>query len=270
MESDLLGFSFWLVCLLAVGPWAGHWTSMSTAVKWYFLLHRVVEIRLSRHKTEVQTYRMCPHAAPSISVCSLLGSGCNRRTYQKATGRPRSGFSFEFTLLTQIHIMRSIFLPYPLLTSDWIIYDIARYLCLEIILFCIVIVDPRGQFAIQRHLTHRGNLASWGHLTSWGHLKPISTVVPRKRFPFPRVGVIALWSSNTVSCGRKNKERKGKADFLAHQSSVCRRSVCLLIAKQWLRGRYSDPLAYRGYLAVRRRADAAVPTTELLSSFSSP
>ena len=126
-----------------------------------------------------------------------------------------------------------MFSPYPPLTSDWIIYNIARYLWFVIILFCIIIVDPWGQFPTRRRFTHRGDLPSWGPI-SWGNLKSIGTVVPRKWFPFPRGGVVGSWSSSIVGCGRKNNGRKEKveqSECLSHQSAGFRRNVYLLISK---------------------------------------
>lgn len=170
-----------------------------------------------------------------------------------------SGFSLEFALLIQAHTAQNTFSPYPLLTSDWIIYDIARYLPLNIILFWIIIVAPRRQFTIKRHLTHKGNL------TFWGDFKFISTVVPRKGLPFSRGGVIAGRSSSIMGYGRKNKGRKGKAECLPCQWAAFRRNVYLLISKQLLHMCYCDCVTHESNSTFCQQANSAVPITELLS-----
>lgn len=165
-------------------------------------------------------------------------------------------------LLMQTHIWEAVFWPSPPLTSDWIIYDIARYLRFVIILFCIVIVDPWGQFPARRRFTHRGNLTSWGHPSSRGNFQPVSAVVPRKWFPFPRVGVIDIQSSSIMGCGRKNNGRKekvkpsglltrqlcsGEMFVFWYQSSYC---TCAIV---W------DWVTYESIFTFCQQAKSAVP-----------
>lgn len=215
-----------------------------------------------KHLLELWTYQMCPHKAPSISAGSLPTGYATDLNTRKPLEDPGNGFSLEAALLMQTHILQAMFCPYPPLTSDWTIHDIARYLWFVIILFRIVIVDPRGQFPTRRQFTHRGNLTSWGHPTSWGNLQSISAVVPGKWFPFPRVGVIDVQSGSIMGCGRKNNGRKEKVKQSAFLTSqLCSGEMFIF----WYQSSYCtcaivwDWVTYESIFAFCQQANSAVP-----------
>lgn len=76
---------------------------------------------------------------------------------------------------------------YPPLTSDWIIYHVARYLRL-IVIFLRVVIVPRGEFTARGRFTDSRNRKSTG------------IVVPRRWFTFPRGGVIEVQPSCIMTC----------------------------------------------------------------------